>query len=212
MYSFLLAFAIFAFLILNEKVSAYIVELNVDNFEHDTQATTGATTGHWLVCLAGCTKHMELLDTLSEDEELQDMGVIVAQLKYHRKLGVRFDYKPATRSRNGNGLIVLFKQGKMHYYNALNSHDMDEQVHHVKDFLHDHSGVETRVTPPEPSTAETWGGVVTEILEFYKTLSGSQLTLFHAAVVIGTLFLIAIVFFANVSASQASAASVKKMQ
>lgn len=61
----------------------------MNNFEHDTQATTGATTGHWLVCLTGCNKHHELLDRLSDDEEVQDMGIIVAQLKWNRKMGIR---------------------------------------------------------------------------------------------------------------------------
>jgi hypothetical protein len=29
--------------------SAKVIDLNDENFEHDTQATTGSTTGDWLV-------------------------------------------------------------------------------------------------------------------------------------------------------------------
>ncbi|GMI33490.1 hypothetical protein TrRE_jg11076 [Triparma retinervis] len=192
--------------------TAIIVELNVDNFEHDTQATTGATTGHWLVCLSGCTKHQELLDRLSEDEELEDMGVIVAQLKWNRKLGVRFGYTPSSRSRTESGLIVLFKKGKMYYYNTLDTHDMDEQIHHCKDFLHDQSGSESRVTPPVPSSAEAWGGVVTELIDFYKKLNGTQMQFAHITLGVTGAFLIFIVFYANATAAQAGAELSKKMQ
>jgi hypothetical protein len=198
-------------IILLVSTKAYIVELNVDNFEHDTQATTGATTGNWLVCLSGCTKHQELLDQLSEDEELQEMGVIVAQLKWNRKLGIRFGYTPSSRSKTDGGIIVLFKRGKMYYYNTLNTHDMDEQIHHCKDFLHDQSGAESRITPPEPSSAEAWGGIVTEVMDYYKKLNGPQTQLFHAFLGVAGAFLVFIVFFANATAAQASADMSKKM-
>jgi hypothetical protein len=33
------------------KVDSNVIELNDDNFEHDTQAASGATTGDWFILL-----------------------------------------------------------------------------------------------------------------------------------------------------------------
>jgi nucleoside permease NupC len=43
-----LAFAICSFVVTPVRGSD-VIELNDDNFEHLTQATTGSTTGHWFV-------------------------------------------------------------------------------------------------------------------------------------------------------------------
>ena len=35
----------------NLRVDSNIIELTDDNFEHDTQASSGATTGDWFILL-----------------------------------------------------------------------------------------------------------------------------------------------------------------
>jgi len=100
----------------------------------------------------------------------------------------------------------------MYYYKVVSSKDIDEQIHHCKDFLHDQSGSETRVTPPEPGSMDTWGGLVTELIEFYKKLHGPQLQLFHAAGAILMAFCIFVIFYANSTAAISSAETMKKKQ
>ena len=146
-----------------------VVELDPALFEHDTQATTGATTGHWLVCFTKCEKISKLMEALSEEEEVIDAGVIVANSAISLDLGYRFGIEKDSDylSPNGQGgLIVLFRQKMMYYYDPdASATTFDERLSHLKAFAVQGyaSAAVKRETPPELSSLQRWKGLVEEI-------------------------------------------------
>ena len=57
-------------------ITAY--ELTDDNFEHDTQATTGSTTGEWLILFCDFTKFKRCKDLVPVWDELA--GVLYGRI------------------------------------------------------------------------------------------------------------------------------------
>ncbi|GMI10439.1 hypothetical protein TrVE_jg5644 [Triparma verrucosa] len=82
-----------------------VVRLNDSNFEHDTQATTGATTGNWLVAFCptfDCSTFpnlSSLLVELSVDDDLLESGVVVATMHPEDSLKTYLRFKIETTSK-----------------------------------------------------------------------------------------------------------------
>ncbi|CAE7228613.1 unnamed protein product [Symbiodinium natans] len=94
--------------------SAAVQQLNDETFEHQTQASTGMTTGSWLVTFGSngcgsCDRFREALDSV--EEELRDMYVIPAHVDKVDSAGLwkRFGISevPAT---------LLFAKHKLYRY------------------------------------------------------------------------------------------------
>jgi len=65
--------------------SAEVVKLTDDTFEHRTQASTGGTTGSWLILFHlpncnSCNKLKLVLDELGNDEELYENGIVLGSV------------------------------------------------------------------------------------------------------------------------------------
>nr|CCA14056.1 protein disulfideisomerase putative [Albugo laibachii Nc14] len=90
-----------------------IVTLDNDNFEKLTQASTGATTGDWLIeFYAPCCDHCKRLLPIFEEVATKLKGTInVAKVDAiaNRELGVRFGI-------SGYPTIIFFRQGVMYKY------------------------------------------------------------------------------------------------
>ena len=76
---------------------AEVVELTDATFEHETQASTGMTTGSWFVFFkAARCRHCEhvapQVETLSQDEELKELGIVFASVDVpnNRAISTRF--------------------------------------------------------------------------------------------------------------------------
>ncbi|CAK0872081.1 unnamed protein product [Prorocentrum cordatum] len=109
-------------------LSCEIIKLDVTNFEHDTQASTGATTGDWLVkffspkcgtCVEFAPIWEEVATELKE-MQVQGMGVHinVAEVELtpgNKELFDRFKVEQLPE-------IVLFRKGKM-YRKVMESPD-----------------------------------------------------------------------------------------
>eukprot|EP00930_Biecheleria_cincta_P027924 TRINITY_DN19512_c0_g1_i1.p1 TRINITY_DN19512_c0_g1~~TRINITY_DN19512_c0_g1_i1.p1 ORF type:complete len:190 (-),score=28.11 TRINITY_DN19512_c0_g1_i1:128-628(-) len=100
--------------------------LNEDSFEHDTQASTGATTGDWLVKFfhPQCQTCIELAPVWEEVEtqlaemKLQGMGANVNVAE------VNIEESPALMERFGIKAIpsiLLFRHNKMYTYAGENT-------------------------------------------------------------------------------------------
>merc|ERR1719197_1957354 len=82
-------------------VASDVVHLTGDNFEHETQAASGATTGDWLVKFyAPWCSHCKRMEPVWEDvatnlRQGSDNYVNVAKVDCdaHRGIGSRFDIK-----------------------------------------------------------------------------------------------------------------------
>lgn len=109
-FSFFLFLALFAIAFASE-----VVILNNDNFEHLTQASTGATTGDWLIKFyAPWCKHCKTLEPIYDEvaEQLKgEINVAKVDVTANRALGSRFDIK-------GFPTVKFLKQGKVYTYRS----------------------------------------------------------------------------------------------
>lgn len=85
-------------------------ELTDDTFEHLTQASTGSTTGHWLVLFyrSNCEDHFAVLESIGISEKLW-MNVARVNLDKNPKLEKRFKVTSCPE-------IIYFREGKMYRY------------------------------------------------------------------------------------------------
>jgi len=77
--------------------SAEVVSLTDQTFEHQTQASTGATTGSWLVLFGvpdckSCDTLKPLLEELGRDEELYEKGIVLGSVDCSENPGVCFRF------------------------------------------------------------------------------------------------------------------------
>lgn len=94
-------------------VNTDVVELTQHNFEHLTQATTGATTGDWLIKFYApwCT-HCKSLEPIFEQVAYELRGVVnVARVDCitNKDLGLRFDIR-------GFPTVLLLSKGRMYHF------------------------------------------------------------------------------------------------
>eukprot|EP00927_Polykrikos_kofoidii_P049654 TRINITY_DN43691_c0_g1_i1.p1 TRINITY_DN43691_c0_g1~~TRINITY_DN43691_c0_g1_i1.p1 ORF type:complete len:178 (+),score=42.96 TRINITY_DN43691_c0_g1_i1:76-534(+) len=109
-------------------------------FEHDTQASTGATTGTWLVAFgeAGCARCDQIYEEIEEQSEgLREAYILSARVDKANgaKLWKRFAIKETPT-------VLLFKQGKMYRH--------DVQKGNILQFATEAGDGGVKV-PPEPS-------------------------------------------------------------
>lgn len=114
-FSFLLLLALFAIAFASE-----VIILDNNNFEHLTQASTGATTGDWLIKFyAPWCKHCKSLEPIYEEvaERLKgEVNVAKVDVTANRALGSRFDIK-------GFPTVKFLKQGKVYTYKSKRTVD-----------------------------------------------------------------------------------------
>lgn len=93
--------------------SAEVIRLDVKNFEHLTQATSGATTGDWLIKFYApwCGHCRKMEPAYEKVAEILDGEINVAKVDVpaNRELGTRFDVK-------GFPTIKFLSQGKVYDY------------------------------------------------------------------------------------------------
>ncbi|CAH8536838.1 unnamed protein product [Schistosoma bovis] len=101
------------------------------NFEHDTQASTGSTTGNWLVIFDEITPDtLQIYDGLSLTLRAKHVNIGVLDPKQSTRTAKRFNISIPSDSAQNNPLIsaILLKQSTMYQY-SKNLHRMDyEQV------------------------------------------------------------------------------------
>mmetsp|Transcript_6435 Transcript_6435/g.9424 ORF Transcript_6435/g.9424 Transcript_6435/m.9424 type:complete len:205 (+) Transcript_6435:147-761(+) len=98
------------------STNAEVVELNDATFEHQTQASTGMTTGSWLILFKAtrcphCAKLQPLYEELSQDEELLERGIVLGT--------VNIMESPTTANRfmiRGFPTLIYLHQKKLYRY------------------------------------------------------------------------------------------------
>jgi thiol-disulfide isomerase/thioredoxin len=91
---------LFSALLLVSVCHGEIVELTDATFEHETQASTGMTTGSWFVFFKAqqcphCERIYPEFEALSQDEELSENGIVFATVDVpsNRATATRFDIR-----------------------------------------------------------------------------------------------------------------------
>lgn len=94
-----------------------VIVLTADDFEHETQAATGATTGDWLVKFyAPWCGHCKKLDPIWEEVATLlkgDINVAKVDVSAHRTVGTRFNIKGfPTIKMIAKGRVYTFKDSR----------------------------------------------------------------------------------------------------
>lgn len=117
---FLLLFS--SMLLSNKADGQSVVELTEDTFEHQTQASSGGTTGSWIILFQSptcnsCNKLKPILDELSTDEELYENGIVLGSVDCSTNLSVcqRFS---ATKLP----VLIYFHKKRMYRYPLKREH------------------------------------------------------------------------------------------
>mmetsp|Transcript_29975 Transcript_29975/g.77052 ORF Transcript_29975/g.77052 Transcript_29975/m.77052 type:complete len:204 (+) Transcript_29975:28-639(+) len=138
-------------------LSSHVVDLNDDNFEHLTQAGTGATTGDWFIKFFApwCHHCQALVDRWDQTATELKSGVPAINVgridaTANKKVQERFKAHvfPA---------LILFRQGQLYRYPIENKRSVEELV----DFAR--SGY-AKVTPEPVPRPPTW---LDKQLEFF---------------------------------------------
>mmetsp|Transcript_9976 Transcript_9976/g.12584 ORF Transcript_9976/g.12584 Transcript_9976/m.12584 type:complete len:210 (+) Transcript_9976:94-723(+) len=146
---------LFAFLQLTSTFYSSLAEvviLDDTNFEHQTQASTGMTTGSWLVFFKAqrcphCAKLMPQYEKLSIDEDILEKGIVLSALDVHTcpRVMNRFMIR-------GFPTLIFLHKKKLYEYTGARDYES------LKEFVlggFEKKGV-AKTIPPPPSATEYW--------------------------------------------------------
>ena len=158
-------FTLFFLLLIPFLVQAEVIVLNEANFEHETQASTGQTTGRWFVKFYAdwcghCKRLSPVWEELAEkvkQEEYLSHGINVAKVDAvsNRKLAKRFNVK-------GYPTLLFFADRKMHKYSGPRN---------AKDLLEYATGGYWESNSEEVPKAASW--IETQRLDALRALLGN---------------------------------------
>lgn len=156
-----------------------VVTLTDATLEHQTQASTGATTGSWLLMFGtptgcnACTELKPLFEELGQDEVLYENSIVLGSVDVNES--------PTTAMRFGIQTIPsLLYLHKGHFYRFAS--DVERSVESMKEFVLEHySKSPAEAIPPPPSPVD-------QLFDFWKKMQESGLALY--AILIMTFLLL----------------------
>ena len=172
-------------------VNGEVVDLIDDNFEHETQASTGMTTGSWWVLFKAdrcghCQALMPHFEKLSVDAEDLFPSVVFATVDVPSNRGttVRFGIR-------GFPTLIFLHQHKLYrYFGKRTTEGMTQFIQSVMD------GTTTEEGEPIPSPPTAWEQTVKIAkaagLELYDAAMGKSGTVGYA--IIGMLVILLLIF------------------
>ena len=147
-----------------------IVTLTDANFEHQTQASTGMTTGSWFVLFHSnscphCKAIMEDFHRLAEDEQVQEAGIVLSSINVyeHKQTSTRFMIR-------GFPTLIFLHKHSMYQYKGPRDYD------HLKDFiLSGYNSIDPMSIPLPPSKFDQYKQLLKAIgLELKDSALGNQ--------------------------------------
>jgi thiol-disulfide isomerase/thioredoxin len=161
-----------ALLCLVSRCHSEVVQLTDTTFEHQTQVSTGATTGSWLIMFtttasrcASCELVKQVLQGLDEDPELPEQGTVLGT--------VNVDTNPNTAARfqiSTLPTIVYFHKGRMYRYlynteTTTKRQTKETLLKAFKDFvLQGYTMVSPESVPAAPSVMDELWNVIDTIM------------------------------------------------
>lgn len=164
------------------SIGGEIVSLNDATFEHQTQASTGMTTGSWLLFFKAtrcphCQKLEPEYELLSRDEELMEQGVVLGTINIMES--------PKTANRfmiRGFPTLIYLHKKKLYRYSGKRDYQS------IKEFIQSVGsndkgegqegtleGIMGEDIPPPPSQLESWVKMAKAVgLELYDAALGKS--------------------------------------
>eukprot|EP00884_Botryococcus_braunii_P017195 jgi/Botrbrau1/4159/Bobra.0192s0027.1 len=163
-------------LLCRSEARPLVIKLDDRSFEHQTQASTGQTTGNWYVLFTGHDVFVDDWERIAKEYREIDPAVIFAYVDLVANPGIkdRFSIRQIPQA-------YLFKDRKMYIYS--DSWGPDDLEENLKDFLSTNYASTQPLTVPPPRTP--LDGIL-------KTLQGynNYIILGGAAAVIGVFALL----------------------
>eukprot|EP00934_Nitzschia_sp_Nitz4_P008674 Nitzschia sp. Nitz4//scaffold1_size375055//107451//109246//NITZ4_000242-RA/size375055-snap-gene-0.192-mRNA-1//1//CDS//3329540943//8664//frame0 len=144
------------------QVQCEVVTLNDDSFEHLTQASTGATTGSWLLVFgsencASCQTLKPMVEELGQDEALFESSIVVGVIEANEspKVSQRFGIKKLPT-------VLYMHRGQMYAFPS----DVERTTESLKEFVLEHySKSPANPIPPPPTMFDDIKGVMDKLNE-----------------------------------------------
>jgi hypothetical protein len=132
------------------------------SFEHDTQASTGQTTGVWAVRFCQNTSMSNwCIDGFSElwpdlcTEILEENAIVSASVDLSRNPKLEKRFHAALQTTDG-AMLVLFKDHGMYTTSFEHPGDVDKTKEEVRTWIVEgYAGETKQVVPPEPSLVDS---------------------------------------------------------
>lgn len=114
--------------------NAEIVSLTDQTFEHQTQASTGMTTGSWLVSFSvpkcqPCEDLKPILENLGRDEEIFERGIVLGSVDCSQSPGI------CLRFATSKLPVILYLHKKQLYKYPLGTEEFGTTVNDLKSFV-----------------------------------------------------------------------------
>lgn len=151
-------------------LASSVVTLTDANFEHQTQASTGMTTGSWLVLFHSkgcphCKAIMEEFHRLAEDDQVQEAGIVLSSIHVYenKQTSNRFMIR-------GFPTLIFLHKHAMYQYKGPRDYDS------LKNFiLSGYSAMDPMPIPSPPSQLDQYIQLLKAIgLELKDSALGNQ--------------------------------------
>jgi thiol-disulfide isomerase/thioredoxin len=164
-------------LTLFQKSNGEIVPLNDATFEHQTQASTGMTTGSWLLFFKAtrcphCQKLEPEYERLSHDEELMEQGVVLGTINIMES--------PKTANRfmiRGFPTLIYLHKKKLYRYSGKRDYESIKEFINAVGMKEEGGRVQIigEEIPPPPSQWQSWVKMTKAVgLELYDAALGKS--------------------------------------
>jgi len=145
------------FLLVSTTVSAEVVTLTDQTFEHQTQASTGMTTGSWLVLFTvpdcnSCETLKPVLEDLGKQEDLAERGIVLATVdcSKDKETCLRF-------STNKLPVLLYLHKKEMYHYHREKDDEFGTTARDLRSFvLAPTVGSEAEPIPDPPSALDAF--------------------------------------------------------
>jgi len=178
-----------------------IASLIDETFEHQTQASTGMTTGSWLVLFqAQHCPHCKALephfDNLAQDEELKEAGIVLAtaDINLNRKTVARFGIR-------GSPTVIFLHKKMVYTYKGKRDYD-SLKTFVLGDFDTKSDTYNARAIPPPPSSLQEYTAIFKAIgLELKDAALGKSGSTGYALICMVGIVSILVIMFMGLIAS-----------
>ena len=150
--SFFAALLLAVSFLMSAPTNAEVVSLTDQTFEHQTQASTGMTTGSWLVLFSvpdcpPCEALKPMLEDLGTEEEVFERGIVLGSVDCSQNQGVCLRFSTSKLP------VLLYLHKKQLYKYPLGTEEFGTTVDTLKSFVLNPS-VEGEPIPDPPSALE----------------------------------------------------------
>jgi len=189
-------------------IAAEIVSLTDQTFEHQTQASTGMTTGSWLVLFSipdcpSCESLKPVIEDLGKDEEVYERGIVLGSVDCSQNQGVCFRFS-ATKLP----VLLYLHKKQMYTYPRDEEFGSLPSLEDLKSFVLTPGDIVKGESIPDPPSALE--AILNPILAIHEKNPMAGYAILGMAVMMGLTILVLLVTLVKGSGNTDKKAKTKK--